>query len=141
MATLWTSGNTFFTKRMTEPWHRLSRKIVESPCLEVFRSHWDMVLGNQLWVALFEQRVGPHDLQRPTSVPLILWSCDQQILIYPADHFKNKRTFISKLSPFPEALLHEEESSLNACHFQYLLHFMFHFLYDSFETLQKYSSS
>jgi len=27
-------------------WHRLTRVVVESPCLEVFTSHLDTVLGN-----------------------------------------------------------------------------------------------
>jgi len=37
-----------FTGRLTEHWHRLLRKVVDSPCLEIFKSHLDMVLGNQL---------------------------------------------------------------------------------------------
>ncbi|KAK4815339.1 LOW QUALITY PROTEIN: hypothetical protein QYF61_000171, partial [Mycteria americana] len=39
----------FFTVRVTKHWHRLPRVVVESPSLEIFRSHLDMVLGNQLW--------------------------------------------------------------------------------------------
>ena len=46
----------FVTVRVTKPWHRLPREAVESPSLEIFRSHLDMVLGNQLCVALLEQR-------------------------------------------------------------------------------------
>ena len=38
----------FFTVRVTEYWHRLPREVVESPSLEVFKSHLDMVLRNQL---------------------------------------------------------------------------------------------
>ncbi len=34
--------------RVTEYWHRLPREVVESPSLEIFKSHLDMVLGNQL---------------------------------------------------------------------------------------------
>ncbi|GAB0178423.1 hypothetical protein GRJ2_000307600 [Grus japonensis] len=34
--------------RVTKRWHRLLRKVVESPSLEVFKSHLDMVLGNWL---------------------------------------------------------------------------------------------
>jgi len=33
-------------------WHRLPRKVVESPSLEIFKSCLDMVLGNWLSVAL-----------------------------------------------------------------------------------------
>ncbi|KFQ58288.1 hypothetical protein N334_05658, partial [Pelecanus crispus] len=35
-----------FNVRVTECWHRLPRKVVESPSLEIFKSHLDMVLGN-----------------------------------------------------------------------------------------------
>ncbi|KFQ87900.1 hypothetical protein N337_08700, partial [Phoenicopterus ruber ruber] len=36
----------FFTVRVTELWHRLPREAVESPSLEIFKSHLDVVLGN-----------------------------------------------------------------------------------------------
>ncbi|KFW09687.1 hypothetical protein N327_05914, partial [Fulmarus glacialis] len=36
----------FFTVRVTEHWHRLPGEVVESPSLEIFESHLDMVLGN-----------------------------------------------------------------------------------------------
>ncbi|KAK4816073.1 hypothetical protein QYF61_011297, partial [Mycteria americana] len=32
----------FFTVRVTEHWHRLPREVVESPSLEMFKSHLDM---------------------------------------------------------------------------------------------------
>jgi len=38
----------FFTTRVTEPWNRLPREIVESLTLEILKSCLDMVLGN--WV-------------------------------------------------------------------------------------------
>ncbi|KFV80513.1 hypothetical protein N308_01192, partial [Struthio camelus australis] len=38
----------FFTVRMKEHWNRLPRQAVESPSLEIFKSHLDMVLGNML---------------------------------------------------------------------------------------------
>jgi len=37
-----------FTVRVTKHWHRLCREVVESPSLEIFRGHLDMVLGNCL---------------------------------------------------------------------------------------------
>jgi len=39
----------FFTLRVTEPWNRLPRGIVESPSLEIFKTLLDMVLCNLLW--------------------------------------------------------------------------------------------
>ena len=38
----------FFTVRVTEPRHRLPREVVESPSLEILKSHLDMVLGSWL---------------------------------------------------------------------------------------------
>ena len=38
----------FFTVRVTEHWHSLPREAVESLCLEILKSHLDMVLGNHL---------------------------------------------------------------------------------------------
>ncbi|KAK4824946.1 hypothetical protein QYF61_021634 [Mycteria americana] len=43
--------------RVTEHWHRLSRAVVESPSLEIFRRRLDIVLGNWLLVTLLEQRL------------------------------------------------------------------------------------
>jgi len=41
--------------RVTEHWHQLPREVVESPSLEIFRSHLDPFLGNKLYMALPEQ--------------------------------------------------------------------------------------
>lgn len=30
-----------------EYWHRLSKEVVESPSLEIFKSFLDMIMGNQ----------------------------------------------------------------------------------------------
>ena len=38
----------FFSVRVTEHWHRLPGDVVESLCLEILRSHLDVVLGNWL---------------------------------------------------------------------------------------------
>ena len=38
----------FFTVSMTKHRHKLPREVVESPSLEIFKSHLDTVLGNWL---------------------------------------------------------------------------------------------
>jgi len=38
----------FFPLRVTEHWNRLHRKAVESPSLDIFKTHMDMVLCNLL---------------------------------------------------------------------------------------------
>jgi len=38
----------FFPLRVTEPWHRLPREVVESPPLEIFKTHLDKVRYSML---------------------------------------------------------------------------------------------
>jgi len=38
----------FFTLRVTEHWNRLSRDVLESPSLEIFKTHLDKVLCSLL---------------------------------------------------------------------------------------------
>jgi len=45
----------FFPLRVMEPWHRLPREVVESPSLEIFKTHLDKVLCSLLWVTLLRQ--------------------------------------------------------------------------------------
>ena len=38
----------FFTLRVTEQWNRLPREVVESPSLQIFKTHLDAFLCNLL---------------------------------------------------------------------------------------------
>jgi len=62
----------FFPLNVTEPWPRLPREAVESPSLEIFKTHLDVVLCSLLWVTLLQQGVELGDPQRslPTSTIL-----------------------------------------------------------------------
>jgi len=45
----------FLPLRVTEPWNRLPREVVESPSLEIFKTSLDNVLCSLLYVNLFWQ--------------------------------------------------------------------------------------
>jgi len=52
---LFATRKNFFTLRVTEPWNRLPREVVESPSLEIFKPRLDKVLYSLLWVTLLRQ--------------------------------------------------------------------------------------
>lgn len=58
----------------TEHWHKLPREVVGSPSMETFKSHQDMVLSKQLWVAV-QQGADLMDMEVPTA-SAIMWSCE-----------------------------------------------------------------
>jgi len=62
----------FFPLRVTEPWPRLPREVVESPSLEILKIHLDAVLCSLLWVTLLRQGVGLGDPRRSLPTPNIL---------------------------------------------------------------------
>jgi len=45
----------FFTLRVTEHWNRLPGEVVDSPSLEIFKTHLDKVLCSLLYVTLLQQ--------------------------------------------------------------------------------------
>jgi len=59
-------GKNFFPLRVMEHWNRLPREVVESPSLEIFRTHLDQVLCSLLWVTLLQQEGWT---RWPTEVP------------------------------------------------------------------------
>jgi len=66
----------FFPLRVTEPWPRLPREVVESPSLEIFQTRLDAVLCSLLWVTLLGQGVELGDPQRSLPTPAMLGFCD-----------------------------------------------------------------
>jgi len=62
----------FFPLRVTEPWNRLPREVVESPSLEIFQTCLDAVLCSLLWVTLLGQGAGLGDQQRSLPTPNVL---------------------------------------------------------------------
>lgn len=58
--------------RATEPWHSFPREVVESPLLEMFKSHLDKFLGNWLQVALMSRGFGPENFRRSLPNSTIL---------------------------------------------------------------------
>lgn len=72
----------FFIVRVTEHWQRLPREVVESPFLEIFETHLDMVPGTWLWGPYFSSRERQDDVLPDASSCLnssvVMW-CTQDI--------------------------------------------------------------
>jgi len=77
----------FFPLRVTEPWPRLPREVVESP-LEIFQTRLDAVLCSLLWVTLLRQGVGLGDPRRALPTPTMLGFCEagREWVSVPVEH-------------------------------------------------------
>ena len=51
----------FFSARAVRQWHRLPRKVVESPSLEVFKKHVEVTLSDLVWSSHVHGLIGEVD--------------------------------------------------------------------------------
>jgi len=93
--------NIFFTVRVTEHWNRLPREGVESPSLQILKTHLDDFMCDMLWGTSISREVGLSDLQRSLPTPVILRFCEK----------KEKELY--KIS-FQPALMKSEETRLES---------------------------
>jgi len=62
----------FFPLRVTEPWNRLPREVMQSPSLEIFKPAWTRSSAACCRRPCFGARVGLDDPQRSLPTPTIL---------------------------------------------------------------------
>ena len=66
----------FFPLRLTEPWNRLPREVVESPLWRYSRPAWTRSSAACCRWPCFGRRIELDDPQRSLPTPTILWFCD-----------------------------------------------------------------
>lgn len=65
-----------YSMRVTEHWNKWPREVVESPSLEIFKSHLEVTQGNLFLVVLLEQVIFRSVFQSQSN-------CDDSVFLFP----------------------------------------------------------